>query len=495
MRIKNYCRIYSDRANIITFQGLLVSKSDLNMHLKQLAFYILFIFFLTSCGRDERPSFIIIYTDDQRADALECAGNASIITPTLDSLCRNGMHFQNAFVTLSICSPSRAALLTGRYGSANGVVGVGLDRKLNTGEITIAGYLKEAGYHTSMIGKWHLGDTPETLGFEESHYFTANGPYYHRTVLDDGEEMIVKGFIEDHIAGKAIDFLDRMEDEYDPFFLFYCTQLPHMDDNFDWEVQPETLAMYENKTIPLPDTFRDSLNNKPAYLKTSRSRERGDLYGYQDEDSLKNHILRYYAAITEMDAALGRMFEKLKSTGLDENTYIIFMGDNGWFLGEHGFTSKVLAYENSIRVPFIISGPEVALENCMELVLNIDIAPTVLELTGLEIPPNLHGKSLLPLLRQEETVWRNDFLYEAPEPQLGSWPIEAVRTREWKYIKTYDIENPALAAFEELYNIREDPEETNNLVHDEFLNNVLNDLRSRLTKLKAEIQGKEGSRQ
>lgn len=458
------------------------------MHLKQLAYYFLIMVFFASCGRDERPSFIIIYTDDQRADALGCAGNPAIITPTLDSLCRQGRHFQNAFVTLSICSPSRAALLTGRYGSANGVVGVGLERKLNAREITVAEYLKEAGYHTSMIGKWHLGDTPETLGFKESHYFTSNGPYYNRTMVEYGEEITAEGFIEDHIAGKAVDFLDRMEDEYDPFFLFYCTQLPHMDNSFDWEVQPETLAMYVNKTISLPDTQHDSLNNKPKYLKTSRSRERGNSYGYQDEDSLKNHMLRYYAAITEMDAALGRVFEKLKSTGLDENTYIIVMGDNGWFLGEHGFTSKVLAYEKSIRVPLIISGPDVVLGNSSELVLNIDIAPTVLELAGLEIPTNLHGKSLLPLMRNEEVVWREDFLYEAPEPQLGSWPLEAVRTQEWKYIKTYDLENPEQAAYEELYNIREDPEEMNNLVHDQFLNNVLNDLRSRLVKLKEEIQ-------
>jgi len=123
---------------------------------------------------------------------LGCAGNAAIITPTLDSLCRSGIHFQSAFVTLSVCSPSRAAMLTGRYGSANGVVGEGLDRKLNAGEIMVAEYLKEAGYHTSMIGKWHLGDTPEALGFEESHYFTSHGPYYDRTVLEDGEEVIAE---------------------------------------------------------------------------------------------------------------------------------------------------------------------------------------------------------------------------------------------------------------------------------------------------------------
>jgi arylsulfatase A-like enzyme len=261
-----------------------------------------------------------------------------------------------------------------------------------------------------------------------------------------------------------------------------------MDDQFDWEVQPETLALYKDKPMPLPATQHDSLNHKPPYLKTSRSRERGNYYGYQDEDSLRNHILRYSAAITEMDAALGKVFAQLRASRLDENTYVVVMGDNGWFLGEHGFTSKVLAYENSIRVPLIINGPEVALGNNTELVLNIDIAPTVLELAGLETPPNLHGQSLRPLLRKETTAWRKDFLYEAPEPQLGSWPLEAVRTEEWKYIKTYDIENPELAAYEELYNIREDPEEMHNLTHDTFLNNILNDLRSRLARLKEEVQ-------
>ena len=463
------------------------------MYLKRWAYFLLLAGCLVGCGRDERPSFIIIYTDDQRADALGCTGNKAIITPTMDSLCRYGMHFQNAFVTLSVCSPSRAALLTGRYGSANGVTGVGLDRKLNTGEITIAHFLKEAGYHTAMLGKWHLGDTPEALGFDESNYFTANGPYYNRTVIDEGQETVAEGFIENYLSDKAINFFQRMTNENDPFLLFYCTQLPHMDDKFDWEVQPETLARYAGKTIPLPATQQDSLHNKSPYLKTSRSRERGDFYGYQQEDSLRNHILRYYAAITEMDAALEKMLVQLKASGLDENTYIILMGDNGWFLGEHGFTSKVLAYEESIRVPLIITGPGASLGNNSNLVLNIDIAPTVLELAGVEIPSNMQGKSLLPLLKKEATGWRKDFLYEAPEPQLGSWPLEAVRTEQWKYIKTYDIENPELAAYEELYNIIEDPEETNNLTHDTFLNNILNDLRSRLAQLKEEVQGEESS--
>jgi arylsulfatase A-like enzyme len=339
-----------------------------------------------------------------------------------------------------------------------------------------------------MLGKWHLGDTPEDLGFEESLYFTANGPYYNRTVLEDGKEITAEGFIEDYIANQAIEFLEEMKDEYDPFFLLYCTQLPHMDDHFDWEVQPETLALYEGKNIQIPVTQRDTLNNKPPYLKTSRSRERGDYYGYQDEDSLKDHILRYYAAITEMDAALGKVFAQLRASGLEENTYVIVMGDNGWFLGEQGINSKVLAYENSIRVPLIINGPGVALGTNNNLVLNIDIAPTLIELAALPLPPNLHGNSLLPLMRKENTEWRKDFLYEAPEPQLGSWPLEAIRTEEWKYIKTYDIENPELAAYEELYNIREDPEEMHNLTHDTFLNNILNDLRSRLARLKEVVQ-------
>ncbi len=449
--------------------------------------YILVIILFTACGRDPRPSFIIIYTDDQRADALGCAGNSFVITPTLDSLCQRGMHFQNAFVTLSICSPSRAAMLTGRYGSANGVVGVGLNRKLNEGELTVAHYLKEAGYHTAMIGKWHLGDSPRELGFEYSHYFTANGPYYDRTVLEDGKEIVAEGFIEDHIAKKASDFLEKMEDDNDPFLLFYCTQLPHMDNNFDWDVTASTLNRYNEKDIALPATRHDKLDTKPPYLKTSRSREQAASYGYNDDAALQNHIKRYHAAITEMDAALGTVLAKLRAGELQENTYVIFMGDNGWFLGEHGFTSKVLAYEESIRVPFIINGPEVTSGKSEELVLNIDIAPTVLALAGLETPDNIQGKSLLPLLRNEETPWRDAILYEAPETQLGSWPQEAVRTRKWKYIKTYDIENPELVAYEELYNIQEDPEETNNLIHDSFLNTILNELRIKLSRLKEEM--------
>ena len=415
----------------------------------------------TSQHGEGRPNFIFILTDDQRHDALGCAGNVSIRTPNMDALASRGVRFENAFVTLSICSPCRAASLTGRYGSANGVTSV--PGTIDPDERTIAHILRDAGYRTGMIGKWHLGNTPQQCGFDSATYFMSNGPYYGRSVIDNGVEKTAKGYIEDYNADRAIEFLKKSADSAQPFFLFYCPQVPHMNHEFDWPAREETLALYDASEMPLPMTWRDDLADKPPYLKDSRSRTQALHYGYDQAENVQRHWQRYYAAITEMDASLGRLLGAVDDLGLDDNTYIFLMGDNGWFMGEHGFTSKVLPYEESIRVPMIMTGPTVRPRVDDHLVLNIDIAPTVLDLAGLTTPQGIHGTSMRRLLRGRGPRWRRSFLYEAPTPSLGSWPLYAVRTDRWKYIQTFDKANPQRLAFEELYDLKTDPKETTNL--------------------------------
>ena len=428
-----------------------------------------------SGGKASIPNFIFILTDDQRHDAMGCAGNPIVRTPNIDSLAARGVRFEKAFVTLSICSPSRAACLTGRYGSANGVTSV--PGTLNKDEKTICHYLKDAGYRTGMVGKWHLGNSPADCGFDSAEFFRSNGTYYNRTVLKGDTRITAKGYIEDYNAQRAIEFI---EDGSSPFLLWLCTQVPHMDHTFDWPARKETLAKYDLSKMPVPETWQDDLNGKPAYLAQERNRKQALRYGYEKEENIRRHFQRYYAAITEMDAALGRVLDAVDKLGLRDNTYILFMGDNGWFMGEHGFTSKVLPYEESIRVPMIVAGPDIECRIDSNLVLNVDLAPTILELAQVEIPKNMHGKSLVPLLKAEKVDWRQSFLYEAPTPSLGSRPLLALRTHRYKFVQTYDVDEPQRVVFEELYDLEQDPKEMSNVVSESSYAGIAQQLRSEL---------------
>ncbi|MBL7186232.1 MAG: sulfatase-like hydrolase/transferase [Phycisphaerae bacterium] len=433
--------------------------------------------------RKERPNFIFILTDDQRHDAMGCAGNPLIHTPNIDSLAARGVRFEKAFVTLSICSPSRAACLTGRYGSANGVTSV--PGTLNKGEKTICHYLKDAGYRTGMVGKWHLGNSPAECGFDFAEFFESNGTYYNRKVLKDGKRITTKGYIEDYNAQKAIEFIEQGSS---PFMLWLCTQVPHMDHTFDWPARKETLAKYDVSKICVPETWQDDLKGKPAYLAQDRNRKQALRYGYDKQENIRRHFQRYYAAITEMDAALGRVLDAVGRLGLRNNTYILFMGDNGWFMGGHGFTSKVLPYEESIRVPMIVAGPGIGRRVDSNLVLNIDLAPTILELAQIDIPKNVHGSSLVPLFKGQKVNWRQSFLYEAPTPSLGSRPLLAVRTHRYKFVQTFDVDEPTKVVFEELYDLERDPKEMKNLAGEAGCAETTRQLRAELERAKNTIR-------
>ncbi len=422
-------------------------------------------------AKDRRPNIVFILTDDQRADALGCAGNDVIHTPNLDALAGRGVRFANAFVTLSICSPSRAACMTGQYNSRNGVTRVGSQR-LSSASPRLPRQLRKAGYRTAMLGKWHSGDTPTELGFDESEFFTGNGPYYNRKIRVGDQVKTVEGFIDDYVADKCIAFINEASREEKPFFLWMCTQVPHMNHKFDWNARPETLQLYADADIQVPASWQDDLSGKPKYLKSSRSRQQALRYGYDSKAAVLRHVRRYYAATTEVDASIGRVLDRLKQLSLDDNTWIIFMGDNGWLLGEHQFTSKVLAYEESIRVPMIIAGQNTRTGVETRLALNIDLAPTILDLAGLPRDDRMDGVSLKPLLQKEvgEIEWRDSFVYEAPDPQLGSRPLWAVRTERWKFISTL---MPGGAPFEELYDLQQDPAEMTNLASQPSAKNQL----------------------
>lgn len=334
---------------------------------------------------------------------------------------------------------------------------------MHDSERTFAHILKGAGYQTAMIGKWHLPNSPQSCGFDYVTYFKSNGPHRNRQVIERGVKKTAAGFIEDYNAARAIEFIEQASGNDAPFVLFLCTQLVHMDNNHDWVSKDETFARYDPVKMPVPDTFDDDLQGRPPYLKTSRSRTKALEYGYDEKQNIQRHLAKYYAALEDTDAAIGAVLNAVTEKGLDDNTYYIMMGDNGWLMGEHGLTSKVLAYEESIRVPMILAGPRINRAVNDHLVVNIDLMPTILDMAEVPIPNNVHGKSLMPLLQGQADNWRTSILYECPRSSLGVKPHLAIRTDRYKYIQTYEDASLETVVFEELYDLQNDPTEVKNL--------------------------------
>ncbi|MPY89733.1 MAG: sulfatase-like hydrolase/transferase [Luteitalea sp.] len=456
---------------------------------------VLWFILLPACGVDApvdtatRSNFIVIYSDDQRQDAFGAEGNPAIITPTLDQMAQKAVHFTNANVVFSLCSPSRAAILTGRYGSANGVLH--LDSKLNPEERTIAAYLKEAGYQTAISGKWHIQPHPKEVGFDFHVFFEGNGAYYNRVIQDMGNEVRPEEHCDEYCVDRSIDFLEDAVSNNRPFFLFHNTQLPHMNGELKWDARQQTLAKYNVADMPVAKTRLDDLSSKPEYLKTVRNRVQAAKYGYPDAEAIQRHTKEYYAVITEMDDALGRLFKAIDRLGLRENTYIIFMSDNGWMLGEHGFTSKVLPYRPSTRVPMFILGPGLTPRTEEGIALNIDVAPTLLDLAGIRQPGGIHGKSLVPVITGKAAELRDAFVYEGLGSYGGAKPNLTVISNKYRYIETFENESLSRVTFRELYDQSSDPEEMENLVHDRAYDAKLREFNGLVKEHMTEILNKK----
>lgn len=443
-----------------------------------------------SCRYEEnistkKPNFIVIYTDDQRFDGIGINGNTVILTPEIDKMASRAIKFINANVAFSLCSPSRAALLTGRYGSHNGVLNLGSG--FNEGEVTIAKYLKDAGYSTGLSGKWHIKQEPESVGFDFYSYFTGNGKYYERTVINllDTVKPIIH--VDKYGVQKSIEFLEQQVNTGNPFFLFHCPQTPHMNGNLVWDARDSTKLLYEISDMPVPKNRLDNLNAKAPYLKQVRNLLQAKKYGYPDSLAIQNHTLNYYSVITELDGFLGELFRKIETLGLLKNTYIIFMSDNGWMLGDHGFTSKILPYEPSTHVPFWILGPNIVADVNNSLVSNLDLLPTILEIAGVDIPENIHGASLYPILKHEQNKLRDYFIYEGLGSYGGSSPNLTVITENYRYVTTYTDNSLNQAAFKELYDQINDPLEMNNLANVKKYEKIIKTMEGRVQLFKKKL--------
>ncbi len=430
--------------------------------MKQVILFLIVLAF-SSCDRsveERRPNFIIIYTDDQQFMGAGVNGNPVILTPNMDSLSQRGLRFTNAHVAFSLCSPSRAALLTGRYGSQNGVLGLG--STLRPGEKVLSQYLKEEGYYTGLSGKWHIKPGPEKLGFDFYNYFFSNGTYYGRRVITERDTLYPSNHIDEYGVDQSITFLQEATRSGKPFFLFHCPQTPHMNGELVWDAKENTKILYDVDEMPVPQNRLDDLTGKPPYLQKVRNRMQAKVYGYPDENAIQVHTRDYYSVITELDGFLGKLFETISDLELWENTYLVFMSDNGWMLGDHGFTSKVLPYQVSTHVPFFIVGPDIKPGVTKALVSNLDIVPTLLELADINVPEIVHGESLKPLLNDREGEVRSHFIYEG----LGSYGSShynlTVIDGDYRYIVTYTDSTLNEVEFTELYHYKLDAQELSN---------------------------------
>ncbi|MCS7237731.1 MAG: sulfatase-like hydrolase/transferase [Thermoguttaceae bacterium] len=444
-----------------------------------------------------RPNIIVFITDDQRWDTLGIMGNPIIQTPNIDSLGRQGVVFDNCFVTTSICAPNRACIFTGQYASRHGIWDFQTPLSEEQLRNSYVGQLKAAGYWLGFIGKWGVGDPPKNY-FDYDRAWPGQNNYLHWI----GGKVV---HLEDMMADQAEECL-RLAPADRPFCLSFSSKAPHCQDGdpdrwlknprfaglyerhpSQFFYQPRFAPLYQEVTIPpAPLSEPQFFESLPDFLKNSENRVRWKIR-FATPEMYQETVKAYYRLITGVDETIGRMLKVLRERGLADNTVIIFSSDNGFYLGERGFAGKWYPHEVSIRVPLVIYDPRLSAElrgkRRQEMVLSIDIAPTVLELAGLPVPPSMQGRSLVPLLRGESPPWREEFYYE----HLFEHPLipktEGVRTTRWKYFR-YLVDPP----YEELYDLRVDPHEAKNLASDPRYTAVLNELRAKTESWRNQVR-------
>jgi arylsulfatase A-like enzyme len=446
------------------------------MHRITCFFFVLLAFATAVHAADPRPNFLFVYTDDQRWDAMSVVQREQgdrarfpwFQTPHMDRLAAGGVRFRNAFVTLSLCAPSRAAFLTGRYNHLNGVI----DNVTPFPEsnVTHASLMTAAGYATAYIGKWHMGtQRGQRPGFSYSASFVGQGKYVDCPFEINGELMPTKGWVDDVSTDYAIAFMRQHREK--PFSIVVGFKACHV------PLEPPARAKdrFAGATWrPVPNMEGDvrAIFREPAAAGAAPATKRPT-------------NLNYFRCISAADDNLGRMLDTLDELGLAENTVVVFASDNGFYLGEHQIGDKRSAYDESLRIPLLVRYPKRFGQGKTvdEMVLNIDLAPTFLELAGIRVSREMQGMSVVPLASANQSGapanWRHAFFYEyfheAQYPQTPT--LFAVRTATAKLI-TY----PEHEEWTELFDLKADPYETKNLAADPSLKALLVQMHQELAR-------------
>jgi len=421
---------------------------------------IVFAGYLPGCktSPEKKPNIIFIVTDDQRRDALGYAGNPIIQTPNMDVLASEGLYFENAFVTTPICAASRASLFTGLYERTHNYT---FDKPNLDNQYMYESYpylLRKAGYQTGFVGKFGVKVNEGIIDSMFSAKVLTWFPYLKDV---DGEQVHLADINGNH----AIDFIKSNKDQ--PFCLSLSFWSPHADDGDEEQYfWPEYCdSLHEDVEIPVNETadpaFFEAL---PEFLQTTMNRKRW-YWRYDTPEKHQKMVKGYYRMISGVDSVIGRIQATLQEEGLADNTVIILMGDNGYFLGERGYAGKWTMHELSIRVPLIIYDPRQPESNrgmnLEQMVLNVDVTPTILALAGVDIPDSYHGESLTSFYNGLPNNWRSSIFCEHRLENNDLLPkTECYRDDTWKFIR-YEAE-PELI---ELYNHKEDPNEIENLAY------------------------------
>ena len=476
------------------------------------------VLFAVPAAATERPNILFIMTDDHAAHAISAYGSRVNHTPHLDRLAREGMRFRNAFVTNSICTPSRAAILTGKYSHLNGVP---VFNRFDGSQPTVAKLLQAGGYHTGMIGKWHLGSDP--TGFDRWEIFPGQGAYNDPVLYTaTGEKTYTGRYATDLVTDLAIDFI-RSRPKDRPFFLMCHHKAPHR----PWTPDERHRKMFEGRWIPEPPTLWDGYQTRTDALRENEQRVAADLTrrdlkleppaGLTEPEltdwlavkpaevaidaaggktlagealvrwKYQRYMQDYLACVQGVDDNVGRLLDFLKESGLERNTLVVYTSDQGFFLGDHGLFDKRFMYEDSLRMPLMVRWPAAipAGATTEAMALNLDFAPTFLEAAGLPVPVDMQGRSLVPVLRGPQPAgWRTSMYYRYyHDPgDHNTRAHQGVRTLTHKLIH-YSTKDQW-----ELFDLARDPQELHNLYGQPGQEKLTAELKAELARLKKEVR-------
>jgi arylsulfatase A-like enzyme len=422
-----------------------------------------------------RPNVLFVLCDDLRPDALGCYGSKHVRTPHIDRLAKEGVRFANTFCTTSLCSPSRASILSGLYAHAHGVTDNFTEYPGSLRSFPSA--LHEEGYATAYFGKYHMGENNDDPrpGFDVFVTHKGQGKYFDTEWnLNGRERRVIPGYYTTVVTDMALDWLKQQKPDQ-PWCAFIGHKAPH---SF-YTPEPKYEHSFDDIRVPYPATAFQ-LEGKPAWIKQRLHTWHG-IYGplfdwrkkFPDDrpeavKDFENMVHGYWGTVLSVDDSIARLRAWLEETGQLDNTLLVFMGDNGLLEGEHGMVDKRTAHEPSIRIPLIIRSPRLTQKGekvVSQQVLTVDLAPSLLELCGAKPLENVHGRSFVKLLTQGDADWRRSWFYHYNyEKQFPYTPnVRAVRTDEWKYIHYPHGDGGPDRHLEELYHLRDDPGETRNL--------------------------------
>lgn len=493
---------------------------------------VLVLILLTSSSRaQDRPNILVIFSDDHTEQAISAYGSKLMQTPNIDRIAKEGALMKNVFVTNSICAPSRAVFLTGKYSHMNGLRDNSPRRAFDGNQVQVQKVLSQSNYQTAWIGKWHLNTLPS--GFDFWRVLPDQGNYFQPDFVEMSKDTVrYKGYVTSLISDFALNWLDK-RDKSKPFFLVVGEKATHR----NWMPEPQDLAEFENKVFPYPDNFNDDYKGRRAALeqdmtisKTMMMRDdlkigvdytKRGMFGrmsdeekkiYQDYyaraeaeyNKIKNdsaalvkwkyqrYLRDYLATARSMDRNIGRILDYLDKSGLAKNTIVIYTSDQGFYMGEHGWFDKRFMYEESLKTPFVMRYPGKIKPGTVvdKMIVNIDFAPTLIDLAGITVPGEMQGKSFAKLLGKSASLpeWRKSMYYhyyEYPEPHHVA-PHVGIRTERYKLIRFYGPHDTW-----ELFDLKQDPQELNNIYGQADKQSLVASLKSQLSALAAQYKDQD----